>query len=106
MYGHSQCDMVTNKDIMVTCCDITLTCCFYKVKLLSLIWVIRSYILMLWSLFVTYGHFSVSKLNFFKKSEERVEEKEITSITMNCKPSSSKTISFLTRKKTRDTMRR
>ena len=83
---------------MVTCCYINLTCCFYNVKLWSLIWVIRSYILILWSLFVTYGHFSVSRIKYFFKSEERVEEKEITSITMNCKPSSSKTISLLTRK--------
>ena len=25
IYGHFQCDTVTNKDIMVTCCDINLT---------------------------------------------------------------------------------
>jgi len=47
IYGHFQCDTVTNKDIIVTCCDINLTCFFNKVKLWSLIWVIRSYILIL-----------------------------------------------------------
>ena len=65
IYGHFQGDTVTNKDIMVTFCDITLTCCFYKIELWSLIWIIWSYIPMLWSLFVTYGHFSVSKLKLF-----------------------------------------
>ena len=54
--------------------------------------------LILLSSFVTYGHFSVSKV-FFLKSEEREEEKEIASLTINCKPSSSKTISLLTRKR-------
>ena len=91
IYNHFQCDAVTNKDIMVTCCVIYLTW-FFKVKLWSLIWVIRSYILKWWSLFVTYGHFSISKLRLCLKSEERMEEKEITGITMNYKPSPSKTI--------------
>ena len=65
IYGHFQCDTVTNKYIMITCCDINLTGCLYKVESWSLIWVIRSYILISWSLVVTYGNFSVSKLKLF-----------------------------------------
>ena len=32
IYGHFQCDTVTNKDIMVTCCDINLTCFFIRLN--------------------------------------------------------------------------
>ena len=32
IYGHFQCNMVTNKDIMVTCCDINLTCFFIRLN--------------------------------------------------------------------------
>ena len=35
---------------------------------------------------------------FFFKSEEREEEKEIASLTINCKPSSNKAINLLTEK--------